>query len=223
MKVSKLISQVVSSNSRLQGEKSGLPMPCKFQTCLVNSDHPLRDEVENFVASKFASVHRAVINNFMPTLLTLLEDGEVRGVVGVRSAKYEKLFLEHYLDDSIEQAISRRAAIDGVNPLRRQIVEIGNLASVNAIASQRLFRIIARYLIQHDYKWLTFTGCRSLRHIFSRMNFNLHSLGPALESRVPASQGCWGSYYHDQPEVLVGLVSGGRAVAENTSYSLLQA
>ena len=73
----------------------------------IDVAHPRRKQVEQFIAGRFLKVHGARLSSFMPLLVALFdENGEVRAAVGIRNAAVESLFLEYYLDTSIEQAIS---------------------------------------------------------------------------------------------------------------------
>jgi hypothetical protein len=62
---------------------------------------------------------------------------------------------------------------------RKQVVEVGNLASVDRFASRRLFEMLALHLIKNRFQWIVFTGCNSLRQIFKRMRLELVALGQA--------------------------------------------
>ena len=61
----------------------------------------------------------------------------------IRGAASEALFLEHYLDTSVQQAILSNAGRAMFSPDRDRIVEIGNLASIDRHASRRLFIVLA--------------------------------------------------------------------------------
>ena len=116
-------------------------LPLRRQDYLIDATHPHRRQVERFIAQRFLEMHGARISIFMPVLVALFdEDGEVRAAVGIRSAEAERLFLEYYLDESIERAISSHARQPLAIPSRERIVEIGNLASIDRRASRKLFQ-----------------------------------------------------------------------------------
>jgi hypothetical protein len=185
---------------------------------LIDKQHPLRARAEQFIAQRFDQVHRARISVFMPVLIAVIVKDEIRAVAGIRDASEQPLFLEHYLDQPVERAISSKAeSTAGIN--RRRIAEIGNLASVDRQATLKLYPLLARYLDQHGYDWAVFTGCSSLQRMFRLLGIRTVQLGRALQSRLPADQQTWGSYYEDNPSVVAGKVSGGCRVLGGFSTS----
>ena len=196
--------------------------PCA--PALIGASHPRRKRVETFIAQRFLEVHGAQITVFMPQLLALFDDqGTVRAAVGIRDASLERLFLEYYLDLPVEQAVKQAIAdLPGsacVTAKRERIVEIGNLASIDRLASRSLFKLLARRLCADDYQWAVFTGCSSLQRMFATLGIETLSLGRALQSRLPADQQTWGGYYEDNPLVVAGRVGHGRRVFDQLSVA----
>jgi hypothetical protein len=190
-------------------------MPAGKQPCLIDAQHPLRAQVEQFIAQRFLDMHGARISSFMPLLIALLsEDGKILAAVGIRSAASEALFLEHYLDTSVQQAISSNAGRAILTPERDRIVEIGNLASIDRHASRKLFKVLAGLLQAENFEWAVFTGCSSLHRMFKTMGIETIGLGRALQSRLPADQQTWGGYYEDNPQVVAGKVRRGCVLLE---------
>jgi hypothetical protein len=180
---------------------------------VIALDHPQRKKVERFIARRFREVHGAHIAVFMPQLLALFDDqGAVRAAVGVRDAGVERLFLEYYIDTSVEQAIADKAGAAGTVAVREQIVEIGNLASIDRCASRALFKLLARRLSTEDFQWAVFSGCSSLQRMFAILGLETVGLGRALQSRLPVDQQTWGGYYEDNPQVVAGRVGPGLRV-----------
>jgi hypothetical protein len=191
--------------------------PCA--PALIDAGHPQRKKVEAFIAQRFLEVHGALITAFMPQMLALFDDqGAVRAAVGMRDASLERLFLEYYLDTSVEQTIARKADTGGV-AARERIVEIGNLASIDRLASRNLFKLLARRLSAEDYQWAVFTGCSSLQRMFATLGIETVSLGRALQSRLPVDQQTWGGYYEDNPQVVAGRVGHGRRVFDQLTVA----
>ena len=183
---------------------------------LIDATHPLRARVEKFIAGRFLEVHGARIPGFMPTLIALFdEDGETLAAVGIRDAASEALFLEHYIDTSVEQAIANHANRPLSLPQRDHIVEIGNLASIDRRASRKLFKSLAGLLHRQGFEWAVFTGCTSLHRMFGALGIETIDLGRALQSRLPEDQQTWGSYYEDNPRVVAGKVSRGCVAFNN--------
>ena len=86
---------------------------------------PILGVTEAFVADKFQAAWQSRVTSFMPWLLSMHCLGSCSAVAGIRKAAWERLFLERYLDESIEAGL-REAT--GTAIKRSAIVEIGNLA-----------------------------------------------------------------------------------------------
>ncbi|MDH3759416.1 MAG: thermostable hemolysin [Gammaproteobacteria bacterium] len=183
---------------------------------LIDSEHPRRRQVEQFIAQRYLEAHGARVSGFMPELIALFDDDdEILAAVGIRGASSDSLFLEYYLDAPVEQAILDNADRPLALPHREQIVEIGNLASTNRNASRELFTLLADLLHARNFEWAVFTGCTSLHRMFKILGIETLYLGRALQSQLPADQQTWGSYYEDSPRVVAGKVSGGCNAFEN--------
>jgi hypothetical protein len=194
--------------------------PCA--PALIDAGHPQRKKVETFIAQRFLEVHGAQITVFMPQLLALFDDqGDVRAAVGMRDASLERLFLEYYLDTSVEQTIAEKADTGGFIAARERIVEIGNLASIDRRASRNLFKLLAHRLSADDYQWAVFTGCSSLQRMFATLGIETVCLGRALQSRLPGDQQTWGGYYEDNPHVVAGRVGHGRQIFDQVTFEQL--
>jgi hypothetical protein len=192
--------------------------PCA--PALIDASHPERKRVEAFIAQRFLEVHGAQITAFMPQMLALFDDqGAVRAAVGMRDASLERMFLEYYLDIPVEQAIADQATPGRVIEERERIVEIGNLASIDRLASRSLFKLLAHRLFADDYQWAVFTGCSSLHRMFATLGIETLSLGRALQSRLPVDQQTWGGYYEDNPLVVAGRVGHGRRVFDQLTVA----
>lgn len=105
---------------------------------------PRRPAFEAFIQQRFRLAHGADIRHFMPQLFGVSQaDGELCAVAGVRLARSEALFLEHYLDHPIEALVCAAA---GQPVERRAIAEVGNLAASDN-GSARLSIIAITWLL----------------------------------------------------------------------------
>lgn len=89
---------------------------------------PQRDAAEAFVRAVFRKRYAAEVR-FAPNLMLVERDGVIRAAAGWRSAADRRLMLEQYLDEPVDQAVSRLA---GQPVARERIVEVGNLAAERA-------------------------------------------------------------------------------------------
>lgn len=127
--------------------------------------------------------------------------------LGYRRAGPDPLFLEAYLDDTIEDLVSARL---GRRVERGAIVEIGNFASDNALAMIELWGAAANDLGgQSEVAVATLTA--PLRRMFARIGVPVVRIAPARPERLAGDAAAWGSYYRHDPWVCVGVIAEGQA------------
>lgn len=168
---------------------------------------PQRDAYERLIRSKYAQVHGARLEQFMPHLVGCQDGlGQALTVLGYRSAAEGPLFLEQYLDLPIERALTQAGSAAGpVAGLRReQIVEVGNFASRDRAATAELVRQLPDLLARHGFRWLVFTGTPHVRALVASFGAPLIDLGPADASRLQGDTTQWGRYYDETPRVMAG-------------------
>lgn len=168
---------------------------------------PGREELERFVGNAFADKHGAHVCSFMPTLLAMRNQaGAVCSVAGFRSADQQELFLERYLDETIEQAVTA-AARQQVS--RSQIVEVGNLAGANCRSAMRLVLELPRILLDRGHRWMVFTATDTVRQLLASYHAPLLDLAAASEARAQSVGDEWGRYYLSRPRVMAGYLPDG--------------
>jgi hypothetical protein len=180
--------------------------------CLAEAEAraPERAELEAFVRAAFARKHDASVASFMPTLLSFRDaSGELRGVIGLRSAQPKPLYLEQYLEQPVEAAI---AAATGNLVQRHEVVEVGNLAGANCRAAMRMVAELPSYLLARDYRWIVFTATSAVRGILQGFGAPLVELARADGGRVAGGEDRWGRYYESDPRVLAGYLPASRGV-----------
>ena len=163
-----------------------------------------RGRVEAFIEDVYARSYRSLIAQHYPTLMSVQDDlGQVIAAIGLRRADEGALFLENYFEQPVEK-IAETAT--GRLIRREEIVEIGNLASAGRGASVFLFVTLAAYLRQQNLAYAVVTATKSLRRSFALFGFEFVELGSADPSVLPDSGVSWGSYYKNDPKVLVGAI-----------------
>ena len=166
---------------------------------------PDRVEAEGFLDEAYSKAFGGKIRRHYPNIIYLRDEaGGVLAAVGFRCAAQEPLFLEQYLDDPVELAVSRQS---GQAVGRHQIAEIGSLASNNPGASLILFLALAHHLDQQGCALAVATATRQLRRSFARVGFVTRQLAQADKSRLGGGAEDWGSYYEADPLVLVGEIA----------------
>ena len=189
-------------------ETASAPVPRSLH--LVAVDAARRAAVHDFIRDRFAAHYQADVRHFMPCLFGLeADDGSLHGAVGCRSAATQPLFLEHYLDEPIEDLIAARV---GTTVDRTDVVEVGNLAARGAGMSRLLIVALTRLLATEGVRWVGFTGTPALINSFRRLGIALHGLAPADPRRLGVDRDQWraewGSYYDAGPQVMVAEVPG---------------
>ena len=166
---------------------------------------PDRAGAEVFLDQAYGRAFGGKIRRHYPEIMTLRDQtGGVLAAVGFRRAAHDPLFLEQYLDHPVEQAVALHS---GRTTERRQIAEIGSLASNNPGASLILFLALARHLDQQGCALAVATATRQLRRSFARVGFETRQLAAADRSRLAGGAEDWGSYYETDPVVLVGEIA----------------
>ena len=177
---------------------------------VADTNAPDRAELEAFVGAAFRRGHDATVASFMPTLLSFRSPaGDLRGVIGLRAAVPQALYLEQYLEQPVEAAIS---AATGQPVQRTQVVEVGNLAGANCRAAMRMVAQLPGYLLSRDYCWIVFTATRTVRGILESLGAPLVELARADGARVAAGPDRWGRYYEQDPRVLAGFLPASRRI-----------
>lgn len=192
-----------------------IPLPLHFgqaetpQMSLARAlpDELLRPVFEAFIQQRFRKAHGADIRHFMPELFGMNNaSGELCAVAGVRLASSEPLYLERYLDESIDPLIS--AAVDCAVD-RRGIVEVGNLAASDTGSARMSIIAITYLLAMGGLEWVAFTGNIGLVNSFHRLGLKPVTLCAADPERLGDDRHSWGSYYESKPWVHVGNIRAG--------------
>jgi len=180
---------------------------------LIGTADPGRADVEAYIADKFHTAWQARVTSFLPFLLSMQCLGVSTAVAGIRPAARESLFLEHYLDTGVEDALT---SLTGREVPRRHIAEIGNLVTSQRGASHLLFLVFTAALHQDGYRWIVFTATHALRNNLQKLGFPLLTLAPASAERLDSDVRVeWGSYYDSEPLVMGGnLDDAMRLIAE---------
>jgi hypothetical protein len=164
-----------------------------------------RLKVEKFIEDQFSKSYDASITQHYPMLMSVQDgDGNILAALGFRPAQNGALFLEQYLDGSVESVLSDHFdhAI-----CRKDIIEIGSLASTTSGASIFLFIALNAWLEQQGYKMATITATHRLKRFFSMLKLDFVQLDQADPDRLPDHGKNWGNYYETRPRILAGSIS----------------
>ncbi|OEC41501.1 hypothetical protein A7D27_13500 [Pseudomonas sp. 1D4] len=169
----------------------------RYSLTLHQADDPARAELEAFVHDRFEQAHDADVHHFLPELLALRDaTGQLTAVAGMRVAASGPLFLERYLDASLEQSVAQAVG----RPIDRvELVEVGNLSSLNAGNARLIIIAVTWLLAARDLRWVSFTGAAGLINSFRRLGLEPVQLAEADPERLGGDGANWGSYYALQP------------------------
>lgn len=180
-----------------------------FRTFLYDVNSPAKAELEQFISDTFERYYHAHLLHFYPYLLGAYDEYQKPyAAVGYRVASEQRLFLEQYLQNPVEVALSASAFNDQntlfLEPLsRRHIVEIGNLAATQQGACRKIFQLLTLYFHRGHYRWIVFTATRTVRVVLKRMRLEAYPLVSAKLTAIQQSeQRYWGTYYDQQPVVM---------------------
>jgi hypothetical protein len=165
-----------------------------------------RLEVEKYIAKQYKDIYQAEIQEFLPFLMAFQCKNHLSAAVGFKCAANNPLFVEQYLDDSIEVAMSKLVHQDIE---RSSIIEIGNLAATWKGTSQLVLSILPIILERAGYKWAVFTATSQVQKLLSKIQINMTTLCAADVRRVNNENNIWGSYYDKpSPSVVFGSLKG---------------
>jgi len=186
---------------------------------VLHADHAERAQVIDYIKQTYRRVYAAEPKSFMPHFIRVRDHQKnYKAVIGYRDAEYQRLFLEAYLDEPVEAAISRYTG----EPVERAgIVEVGNL--VEAEAGDARLAIIAATAFLHTagYRWVVFTGVSRLRNAFRRLGLEPKELIEADDSRLSEEERlAWGTYYSGRPVVCFGDIRTGHDNLQDIWISL---
>ena len=173
----------------------------------VHRGHPLRAAFEQFISARFDRSHGARVTHFLPHLLGVRDAlSRWKAASGYGAATDGPLYLEQYLDQPVEQALS--AALGRPVP-RVRIVEAGNLAAASPGMARALIPLVARHLHRLGYRWVVFTATRELRNSFRKLGLEPLQLARAEPARLRDGGASWGRYYQHDPLVMAGKIAHG--------------
>lgn len=191
------------SSAQRRRVRSGASIPCL--TAIHAAGDQRRAEVEAYLETAYGRAFGGRIREHYPILMSAqAADGVILGATGIRLAETAPLFLEQYIEEPVESAISR---ISMKPATRSEIAEIGNLACGGSGASVFLFVNVASYLLSVGRTYAVATATRQLRRSFGRAGFQTQVLSAADPGRLPDGGADWGAYYSREPEVLAGAIA----------------
>ena len=185
------------------------PMSCLAATSadglLCTGSTADRREMETFIIAAFQQQHGAAVRSFLPVLVGLRDPhGALCGAAGYRPAADGPLYLEQYLAQPVEVMISHHA---GRGPVARTAVaEIGNFACRDSATAMTMVAVLARLLRDRGHDWVVFTATRTVRGIMRHMGLPLAEIARAERACLTRTADRWGSYYDQDPRVMLGYV-----------------
>lgn len=172
----------------------------------AGAGHPDLPALQGFISDVFRQTYGATLSSFYPNLIRFDLAGQTRAVVGYRPAATSRLFLEQYLDDSVEQ---RASALLGETLCRNAMVEVGSLAITDPGLARWVISATTAFLASAGLRWVLFTATRPLANAFRRLGLKPLPLAPADPLRLPDRGAAWGSYYDGEPQVYLGDIHAG--------------
>jgi hypothetical protein len=167
---------------------------------VIADSHALeRLPMENFVAAEFLQQYSANVKNFMPWLLGLSCEDKLVGVAGLRPAADGSLFIEQYLDRSIEDEVELHT---GLPVARQRIIEIGNLAGHVPGVTRALFPLLTELLYKRGYHWCVCNTTPTVQNALLRLGIPIVPMVRAMPDRLGAARYAWGSYYATETTVI---------------------
>lgn len=177
------------------------PVAISYQLTIESQHSENRAQVERFIQVMFKRKHNASVSIFMPDIIRVINpDNSIVAACGLRLAKESSLFLERYLEQSVEHTLSE---ITGESISRNSIVEVGNLAVADPLSLEVLASKISWYLKRSRANWAVFTGIPILRNSLTKLGYKIVIIGEASSSGFSDEElAIWGTYYDNKPLIM---------------------
>jgi len=177
-------------------------MPFLTQELVISKpgDH-FHSEANDLIRSEYCRHFKSELDNLASTNISLIANSDMVAATGYRDAGQEPLFLEHYLDQPIEQLISARL---GQSVNRNQIVEIGGFALRSAEYALPFMFQLAPLFADLGFQWASCTVTKTIKRYLDKLGVESIYLAKADPDRVGDTVETWGTYYDHQPVVLAG-------------------
>ena len=183
------------------------PKPADDDFELITREHPGRPALERFIGDGYLRAYGARVVHFADVLIGVSgASGQWVGGVGYTLAGREPLFVEQYVDQSIEEVVSHAT---GASLLRRDIVEVGNLFATGTGAARRIIVLMTKLLYDLGRSWVVLTLTRSLLNSFVRLGIEPIPLIAADPWRLQDRGASWGTYYSHAPCVMTANIRSG--------------
>lgn len=179
-----------------------------------------RVDVEQYISERFREAYGAQLTNFLPLLLNMKCRGSLSAAAGLSLGCSAPFFLEQYLHGSVEKVVPEFGFAEVP---RNRIAEIGNLVASGNGSSLSLFIVLTSLLNEVGVEYMVFTATRGLRQKFARFGLPATVIAAASESALRQDRATsWGSYYAEQPEVMVARVANAMSLIDGHKlYTLL--
>ena len=158
-----------------------------------------RSAMQQFVAAEFLDKYGARVQQFMPWLLGLSCHDELVGVAGLRPAADGPLFIEQYLDRSIEAEVALHT---GLPVARHRILEIGNLAGHYPGVTRSLFPLLTELIYMRGYAWGVCNTTHTVQNALFRLGIPFVPMVRAVPERLGNARFAWGTYYSTETTVI---------------------
>ena len=179
----------------------GFSTPARNTFSVVDHDSGERASLEARIRSGFGMHFDACIAGFMPRFAFYRHVSGATGVIGIRRASNEPLFLESYLNTPVESIISDAT---GASVSRNRIAEVGQFVVDDRDIVTSFFRDLVPFLLDNGYDWVCFTGTDRIRALLARVGFHGLPIARAEAARARDTGDRWGRYYDFDPVVILG-------------------
>lgn len=185
--------------------------PCSQFELLLKSS-PARAQLESFIADKYQRVYHAELQEFLPLIISISQAETPVGAFGLRPGHYRPMFLEQYLDSPVEHQV---AAISRQPVDRSSLVEVGNLVVSRNGFGPLLLVSLAMSLAKAGFEWMVFTVTEQVERLIRRLGFSPHYLVFADPDRLTEDKASWGTYYANNPRVMVGSLAQAATIIDS--------
>ena len=183
----------------LNGPLDPLKQPLNKSSGLSTSHAAAIDMIQTQYRKHFS----CQLQHSMPYSLSQLDPGQnqILACTGYQPASEGALFLEQYLDESVEDSLQR---LTNEYVSREEIVEIGSFAVSHKRHALPFMLLLAPTLADLGFKTVVCTVTRPMQSCLRKLGIVSTLVADADPARVDMRNNAWGTYYDLKPVVLAG-------------------
>lgn len=179
-----------------------------------------RIQVKDFIRQQFGHHFGAEATIEPPVLIRAWNaQHQLVGALGLRTHA-QGFFSQKYLEQSLVQVMQEVLVRDIETT---EVVEVVHLAVESPAIITPLLEALADHLSDKGFRYLVCTATRCLQRFFRKRGWSITTLSKAEPAALGAEAAAWGTYYAQEPAVIVGDIAEARRLAHTRETERISA